>query len=65
YDETPDKINDINILNTLGMIVKTISSDELKNNRSTQINLSELAPGIYFIKATINNMSYDYKIIKQ
>ncbi|MBI3519932.1 MAG: T9SS type A sorting domain-containing protein, partial [Bacteroidetes bacterium] len=64
YDETPENMSDINILNTLGMSVKTVSSEELKYNRRLQINLSELAPGIYFIKTTINNLSYDYKIIK-
>lgn len=65
YDETPENISEINILNTLGIIIKTISSDELKYNRTIQINLSELSSGIYFIKTTINNLSYDYKIIKQ
>ena len=65
YDETPDFIGEINILNTLGMIVKTISSEELKYDRQTQINLSELTSGIYFIKITVNQLSYDYKIIKQ
>lgn len=65
YDETPENISEINILNTLGMIIQTISSDELKYNRTIQINLSELSSGVYFIKTTINNLSYDYKIIKQ
>jgi hypothetical protein len=65
YDETPEQIEDINVLNTLGMVVKTFSSDDLKNSRSSQINLSDLSAGIYFIKITINKISYDYKIIKQ
>jgi hypothetical protein len=65
YDETPENIGEINILNTIGMIVKTIPSEELKYKGSIQINLSELSFGIYFIKTTINNLSYDYKIIKQ
>lgn len=65
YDETPENIDDITILNTLGMSVKIISSNELKDNRSIQIDLSDLSAGIYFIKTTINKISYDYKIIKQ
>lgn len=65
YDETPENISEIHILNTLGMVVKTISSDDLKYNRTIQINLSEISSGIYYIKTTINNLSYDYKIIKQ
>ncbi|MBL7936444.1 MAG: T9SS type A sorting domain-containing protein [Bacteroidia bacterium] len=65
YDETPEFISEITVLNTLGMIIKTIASDELKYNRTIQIDLSELTSGIYFIKTTINNLSYDYKIIKQ
>ncbi len=65
YDETPENVEAIHVLNTLGMTLKTISSDELKNNRSIQIDLSELSAGIYFIKTTINKISYDYKIIKQ
>jgi hypothetical protein len=65
YDETPENMSEINILNTLGMVIKTIPSDDLKYNRTIQIDLSELSSGIYFIKTTINNLSYDYKIIKQ
>jgi hypothetical protein len=65
YDETPENISRINILNTLGMVVKTISSDELKYNRTIQIDLSDISSGIYYLKTTINNLSYDYKIIKQ
>jgi hypothetical protein len=65
YDETPENMSEINILNTLGMIIKTIPSEELKYNRTIQINLSDLSSGIYFINTTINNLSYDYKIIKQ
>ena len=52
-------------LNALGMIVKTVESNELKYNRSITINLSDLDAGIYFIKTTINSLSYDYKVIKQ
>ena len=65
YDETPEKMEEINILNTLGMIVKTIDSEELKTNKRVEINLSDLPAGIYFIKTTINKISYDYKVIKQ
>ncbi len=65
YDETPETITEIQVLNTLGMNVKVFSSDDLKFNRSIQLDLSELSPGIYFIKTTINNISYDYKIIRQ
>jgi hypothetical protein len=65
YDDTPENMSKINVLNTIGMIIKTISSDDLKYNRTIQIDLSELSSGIYFIKTTINNLSYDYKIIKQ
>jgi hypothetical protein len=65
YDETPEYMGNISILNNLGICVKTISSEELKHNNSIQINLSELESGMYFIKTTINQLNYDYKIIKQ
>ena len=52
-------------MNTLGMVIKIFQPEELKNNRTTQINLADLSAGIYFIKTNINNLSYDYKIIKQ
>ncbi len=65
YDELPDSIEDIQVSNALGMILKTTSSNELKSNGSTQIDLSDLSSGIYFIKTTINKISYDYKVIKQ
>ena len=65
YDENPDYIGDINVLNTLGMIVKKFDSNDLKYNRSININLADLQSGIYFIKTTINTLSYDYKVIKQ
>lgn len=65
YDETPESIGEIFILNSLGMIVKTYPSDELRYNRNIQLNVSDITPGIYFIKTIINNLSYDYKIIKQ
>lgn len=65
YDETPETMDEIRILNSLGMVVKNFSSAELMTSRSVQLDLSELSPGIYFIKTTINNISYDYKIIRQ
>lgn len=65
YDENPDYISEISVLNALGMIVKSVESTELKYNRSITINLTELDAGIYFIKTTINSLSYDYKVIKQ
>ena len=65
YDEIPENISEISILNPLGDVIKSVSSDDLKYNGSIQINLSDISPGIYFIKTIINNLSYDYKIIKQ
>lgn len=65
YDLTPENISDITILNTLGETVKTFSSEELKNTNSIMLDLSDISAGIYFIKTTINHLSYDYKIIKQ
>jgi hypothetical protein len=65
YDEIPENIGEIYVMNTLGMVIKIVQPEELKNNRTTQINLADLSAGIYFIKTNINNLSYDYKIIKQ
>ncbi len=65
YDLTPENISEINILNTIGETVKTFSSEELKSTNSATLDLSDIPAGIYFIKTTINHLSYDYKIIKQ
>jgi len=65
YDLTPENISEINIMNSLGQIIKSFQSEELKNNNSASFDISEIPSGIYFIKTTINHLSYDYKIIKQ
>ena len=65
YDLTPENISEIKIQNSLGEIIKSFSSEELKNNNSASFDISEIPSGIYFINTIINHLSYDYKIIKQ
>lgn len=65
YDETPETISDIMVLNTFGETILTADAAGLKYDRQMQLNLTDLPSGIYFIKLTINQISHDYKIIKQ
>lgn len=65
YDQLPETILDIAIVNLFGETVKLISAEELKRNHSIQFDLSDISSGIYFLRTTINRLTYDYKIIKQ
>ncbi|MBS1634368.1 MAG: T9SS type A sorting domain-containing protein [Bacteroidetes bacterium] len=65
YDPSVNDMSRFSISNTLGEVVKTESSDELRNQGQCTLDLSDLQPGIYFIQITLNQLHYDYKIIKQ
>ena len=56
-----DNISNVEIYNTLGQ--KAISKNI--NALNTNIDLTHLQKGIYLMKATINNKSATYKIIKE
>ena len=60
--EADSKINNISICNIAGKIVKSINT---KSANSANIILSDLKPGIYFIKINSQNGSAVTKILKQ
>jgi hypothetical protein len=55
----------ISIIDMQGRVVLETSMEVLKGNNTKELNeLSVLSKGIYFLKATINDDTYVYKVIK-
>ncbi len=54
-------IERLQIVNMLGQVVKTAQP----NMQSYQLDMSSLATGVYFVKATVNNVQGTFRIVKQ
>jgi hypothetical protein len=61
YDKFIDKAGNIEIINYLGELVK--SSTIQSNVNSTQLNIADLAAGLYIVKLRIGNSTYNEKLI--
>ena len=55
------EIKQLSIVNILGQVVRTVSP----NSRDYKLNFSDLTSGIYFVKATVNNVEGTFRIVKQ
>lgn len=56
-------IKSVEVFNLQGAMIKTINSS-IYNNESIDFG-NELAPGVYFVKVSNNNLIKTYKIVKQ
>lgn len=54
------EIKQLSIVNILGQVVRTVSP----NTRDYKLNFSDLTSGIYFVKATVNNIEGTFRIVK-
>ena len=59
--ETTENIESVRISNTLGQVVQTLNNVNGRN----QIDVSNLAQGIYFVTFTSENSSFTQQIVKQ
>ncbi|MCD6067391.1 MAG: hypothetical protein K0S33_2217 [Bacteroidetes bacterium] len=60
----PEKVSDITIYSLMGQLITSQDGTDLKTNGSQAIDVSMFPAGMYFIKVTINSISYDYRFIK-
>lgn len=58
YVSSNEKINQINIYNALGQLIKTVTSDEA----SLTINMNNFTSGIYTVSVTTINNTYSEKV---
>jgi hypothetical protein len=61
YNEIP--VNNINVVNVLGQVVKSIKLDPSKLRTSESIDMSGNANGIYIINVSTNETSSSYKVV--
>jgi hypothetical protein len=61
YNDVP--VTNIDVVNVLGQVVKSIKLDSSKSGISESIDLSENANGIYIINVSTNETSSSYKVV--
>jgi hypothetical protein len=62
---SPNDLFTIEVIDVMGRIVLTENADPKLNNRNVEIDLSDLAPGIYSVRVTGEELLYSGKIIKK
>ena len=53
----------MNVFNTIGQIVKTISAKGNVGENKMNVDLNNLAPGIYMVKVNVRNTTSTKKLI--
>ena len=56
-----NEIEQLSIINMLGQTVRTVTP----NSRDYKLDLSDLTSGIYFVKASVNNIEGTFRIVKK
>ena len=61
YNDIP--VNNIDVVNVLGQVVKSIKLDPSKSQTSESIDMSGNANGLYIINVSTNETSSSYKVV--